>query len=142
MLTEPALIVEHVAARLRVHAEIAIEHVPYRLPGHLARGTRNVALNVLRKPHGWHGVQSEKELAFHKLFQTVERRVPPRRNPLEAVTRGLDRLTFQFPNALPANPGAAGNPRVRQHVQMFCNSLPRDRRTRREASDRHRSAGG
>jgi hypothetical protein len=54
VLPEPALVVKYVPARPFVQTKVAIEHLADRRPGNLERGTRQVALDVLREPDGGH----------------------------------------------------------------------------------------
>jgi hypothetical protein len=54
MLPQPALVIEHIAARLLVQVEVVCEHVAYRGSFDLGRGTRNVPLDVLRESDGRH----------------------------------------------------------------------------------------
>jgi hypothetical protein len=54
VLAELTLIVEHVSSRSIVYAKVIIEHVAHGYARDLERGTRNVALNILREPYSWH----------------------------------------------------------------------------------------
>src|SRR5262245_35173151 len=54
MLAKLALIVEHVAASLRVKLEITIENLANGPAGRFLRGTSHVPLDVARESHGRH----------------------------------------------------------------------------------------
>ena len=54
MMPKSALVVEHISTRLLIHSKIVIKDLAGRAPGSLACGTRNVPLDVSRKPDGRH----------------------------------------------------------------------------------------
>ena len=54
MLPYPALVVEHIAASLRIGAKILVQHLAQCFTRYLARGTRNMPLDISGESHRGH----------------------------------------------------------------------------------------
>src|SRR2546422_2478033 len=79
MLAEPALVVEYIAPRLPVRLKVIFQNLAQRPTGNVEGGTRNVALDVPRKPYRCH---SDSAYSTDELFESGHETLELRPNVL------------------------------------------------------------